>query len=242
MIKKLAIVISCALLLTGCLTPKTYQLERIHASYATEWATAEVPEPGKMARPEGSAHRAFQETLSLIANYKLEYGDESRIAAHLTVLEGMIYLQTGEIGMARLLQPKVAAAAGQLESGTGRATRDQIFATSFKELTEGWDHVLRETGNAAALERLGEDLIEKLDGMQERAQTDADGGGAYVATSAAIFLLWAHSIDSESYPLKTVAKKGAEALEPWLDPTTLAANEGTNRFVDWYRWLRRAAE
>ncbi len=90
-----------ALALAGCvrLAPRTTALKTIHQSYRTEFQQflpLTIPAPGKiMSEPiaPASDQPAFAQTLREIREYRLKYGEDSREAAHLKVLEGMIYLQ-----------------------------------------------------------------------------------------------------------------------------------------------------
>ncbi len=249
--------------LSGCgtLTSQTYQLEQIHQQYTTEWAQYSFqalpsPAPGpNMNTGNGS----FTNTLAGIKNYKKTYGEGSKdVAAHLTVLEGMIYLQSGKPGMARLLSSEVENAKKELKSPGGIATRDYIFAECYDDLTAGWEAIYQLTKEKCAkrpndFKKPADDIAQKLSEIlkKSRVTTDLDSGGAYVATSTAIFYMWAHSCSPEDdeFSLVKMAKKGKDVLEPWLSPDEIRlVKEGSynssqydwgsrRRYLDWYDFL-----
>ncbi len=241
--------------LTSCqvITPRTYQLEQIHQTYTKEWVAAPVPRAGQ-SPPVGKGKGAFNATLQSIRNYEAQFGKGTREAAHLTVLEGMIYLQSGAPGMARLLEPEVAAAKDRLMSSGGVATRDYIFADCFPELVDGWSAVWGVNNGDRSV--TASDFRAAADGIRDklakitpaqRAAAQEDSGGAYVATSGAIFYIWAAS--GGSPPLSEMARAGRDLLDPWLTPTERSsAISGSykrsdmewgsrQRFVEWYAYL-----
>ncbi len=242
--------------LTGCtvLTPKTYQLEQIHQNYTTEWAESVSALPLASPNPtvvDGKG--SFTKTLAGIKNYKTEHGDTSKVAAHLTVLEGMIYIQTGKPGMAKLLEPEVKAAREKLKSATGVVTRDYLFADCYEYLTQGWEAISK-----SGIDVIPKDFIDPADKIKEklnkipkenRAAADVDSGGAFVATTAAIFYIYAHASDMDNIKLEDMAKKGKEVLKPWLSKNEICSVEkgiykksefdwGSRfRYMEWYDFL-----
>lgn len=242
--------------LAGCiLTPKTYQLELIHQNYTTEWIDwSSTSLPAATNNPQvvdGGGH--FKNTLAGIKNYKQVHGNTSSIAAHLTVLEGMIYIQSGKPGMAKLLAPEVKEALPRLKSGGGVATRDYIFAMCYDSLTNGWAAIYK-NGVDVTTEDFGkpaDNITKKLNEIpkEARAAGDVNSGGAYVATSAAIFYVWAHAAAPAVIPLKDVATKGKAVLKPWLSDLEICAVEkgtyknqdfewgGRLRYLEWYDFL-----
>ncbi len=134
----------------------------------------------------------FSHTLESIRNYKSQYGADTKQAAHLTVLEGMIYLQSGSPGMAAPLEPEVEAAREVLVSTSGLASRDAIIAVSYPHLVEGWSEigkgvyevwVERFTGAADA-------IADELTAIppDARAAIDVGSGAAYVRRFRGDFL------------------------------------------------------
>lgn len=246
------------LLLANCSTfvAKTYQLEQIHEMYTTEWAKVEVPKPSS-SPTAAQARNPFGATLQAIRNYKARYGADTREAAHLTVLEGMIHVQSGAAGMARLLEPEVLKAKDRLKSSGGVATRDYLFAECYPELVDGWSAVVGV--NAGDTSVSDNDFLKAADGIrgklarikpEARALADVDSGGAYLATSAVIFYMWADQADRGNGPgTAALVAKSREVLAPWLSPAEIAAakngssnSPGMNwgsreRYVDWYAFL-----
>lgn len=256
--------------LTGCsaLTPETYQLEQIHQNYTEEWAewsADDLPIATPNQRIANGKDR-FKKTLAGIKNYKQMHSDTIE-AAHLTVLEGMIYLQSGKPGMASLLSPEVKSAREKLKSATGVATRDYLFADCYDELTNGWgaiDQAIKEIDTKPPIpvskkpidfSRPADDISDKLSKISKktRAAAKLDSGGAYVATSAAIFYLWAYSLSpaNPDFNLMDMAKKGENALLPWLSFDEICAVENKTyneikfdwgsrrRYLEWYEYLHK---
>jgi hypothetical protein len=237
------------LLLVGCrfLTPQTWQLEQIHQTYTAEWSKAELP--AAAAQPSATVSGAdYRNTLTAIRNYRAAHPDDPRVLAHLTVLEGMIYLQSGQPGMARLIAPDVKAAIPELESSAGVATRDYLFARCFPDLVNGWEAVVTPVGDPAVYENAANGIVSVLEEIrpEQRAAAEVDSGGAYVATSAAVFHLWAHAASPGTVSLKGQAAKGAAALGPWIADRERAAPEmdwsSRTRYVEWYAWLVEQAK
>ena len=248
--------------LAGCssLTPKTYQLEQIHQNYTTEWAEW-APDALSKAKDRPNIENGkgcFKKTLAGIKNYKQTHGYTSGVTEHLTVLEGMIYIQSGKPGMARLLLSEVKDAKEKLKSATGVATRDYFYADCYDELTKGWGAIYQLVKDGIAkkpddFSGPARDISKKLSEISKetRAAADLDSGGAYVATSAAIFYLWAHftSPEDSNFSLKDMAKNGKDALKPWLSCDEICSVEkGTyksealdwgsrRRYLDWYDYL-----
>jgi len=243
--------------LAGCatLTPKTYQLEQIHQNYATEWAEWSVsalsPSGTNPTVVDGSGR--FTKTLAGIKNYKREHGDTSKMAAHLTVIEGMIYIQTGKPGMAKLLAPEVKKAKEKLKSPTGVMTRDYLLAECYEYLTQGWEAIYKKGSGVGPSDfrKPANNIKVILDKTTEetRAAVDVDSGGAYVATSAAIFYIWAHAAAPDDISLTDMARNGKEVLKPWLSKFEICSVEkGTYkkpefewgsrlRYMEWYDFL-----
>jgi hypothetical protein len=247
-----------ATLSCSTLTPKAYQLEQIHQTYTAEWARAKLPDPGAAAPSPANQAQAFNATLAAIRNYKAIYGNTDAVAAHLTVLEGMIYLQSGHTGMARLMEQDIAEQSATFGSASGVATRDKLFAASYPALVDGWEAIFRKSVNPKDFTDAADALVETLNQVNpgERASAEVDSGGAYIATSAAIFYLWSSSRDPVVHPKKQAATKGAAALKPWMSELEITAVEGSSepfskrgldfgsrqRFVDWYAWLYANAQ
>jgi len=248
--------------LSGCgtLTPKTYHLENIHHKYTDEWSEYSLQALTGPTVTSGinTGNGAFNNTLAGIRNYKKIYGEGSKVAAHLTVLEGMIYIQSGKTGMARLLVTEVRKAKEKLGNSAGIAVRDYIFADCYEELTSGWEAIYQVT--IEGIDRKSDNFKNPADGIARkltaiskdlRAQGDLDSGGAYVATSAAIFYLWAYSAaqGAGNLTLQEMAMKGKDVLEPWLsDDEISCVKQGIytskqfdwgsrQRYLDWYDYL-----
>jgi hypothetical protein len=254
------------LLISGCwFTPKTSALKAVHESYRDDFVRFVLPAPGDS--PSLPTNQPpFAATLDAIRKFRLKYGESSPEAAHLRVLEGMIYLQAGRPSMARLIAEDVAKAGSSLTSRTGRAGRDKLFADNFDALVTGWEEIHQyEDGIAATiaewkkLAEVADALGEKLKAMPKNqvADPEIDQGAIYLANSAAIFYVWAYELKSEedrtdADKADTEAKRkvwfqhGSDAIKRFLSETEIKAaadaapvsnSTGRMRYLEWYAWL-----
>jgi len=247
------------LTLNGCgrLTPKTAALKQVHDTYRSEFlryiqltipvAAPSASSPGATGpnlapSTAGKDEPVFAETLRQIREYRAKYGQTSQEAAHLTVLEGMIYLQTNELGLARLIKGDVKEAGKKLTSGTGDAVRDQLLAENFDALVSGWQEirnrkepqgiVLQNLIDAAkAIDSQLRDRIKNADQGAKIAMKN-DDGALYLATTAAIFNMYVFSQCESPDPsipprppctppntLQQYAKPGADLIGEFLTDT-----------------------
>jgi hypothetical protein len=255
--------------LGGCarLAPKTAALKKVHDTYRTEFEQfiqLGVPNPGENLPKKVEGVPAFAQTLREIRDYRQKYQIQDNNltpeAAHLTVLEGMIYVQSGQFGMAHLVEPAVTSAQNKLRSGTGAYVRDQLLAENFKDLAEGWQQISQASTQGTDLSELekaakhiGENLG-KLD-SSKLAKPEIDEGAIYLATSAAIFYVHIFKecqINAGATPpcagvtLKDWLVKGRDLIGKYLTATErLAADNkdqatspgGRLRYIKWYGFL-----
>lgn len=261
------IALSLALAFNGCahLTPQTTALKKIHESYRTEFQQVlqlSVPEPAADPKEPGSKpdQPAFAETLREIRDYRLKYGENSKEASHLKVLEGMIYLQSGQFGMAHLVTADVTTAGDNLKSGTGAYARDQLLAMSFSDVVKGWEEIHKQfdktPGHLGAddqeVEKAANNIKEKLDKLDKTklAQPEVDEGAIYLAATAAIFYVWVFQLRSRQRPdsKPELFKRGQELIGRYLtemekkaasDATSTNVPAGRLRYISWYGFLTR---
>jgi hypothetical protein len=173
--------------------------------------------------------------------------------AHLTVLEGMAHLQSGQIGRAKLMRDEVRAAAPLLHSGNDRFTRDELLARAYDPLLVGWEQVSF-AGPTSAINPSSKSFKEAANGIESTLRgldasrvpaAELDSGAKYLATSAGVFRVWAGNLQ----PAEKAAErqKGAVLLERYLTPAEKQAAE-TGQFAGltpnqaayarWYRFLK----
>jgi hypothetical protein len=263
--RTLALVLLSAFL-AGCsvLAPRTAALQSVHTIYRGDFAGWVAPAPGGTAIAS-NAQPPFAATLQSIRDFRVKYGTDSAENAHLTVLEGMVYLQTGRIGMAKLLAPDIRQQMPRLVSGTGHDVRDMLFAASFDDLVAGWGEINAKFDNnpatfthwqvlrdaAAAIDRRLQDSLT----AKRFAAPEADEGGIYLATTAGIFYDWAYATEKIENPDAAAAdrtnwfRESHDLIGRFLSDTekTAAANAtninaampGRVRYLEWYSWLGR---
>jgi hypothetical protein len=234
---------------------KAAALGSVHKIYQEEFAAVALPGPSQ--RPSAPTNeQAFQRTVAAINEFKKTHGTDGAEAAHLSVLEGMAYLQSGQIGRARLMREEVKQAAPKLRSSDGSYTRDELLARSFEPLLTGWEQV-RNAGSGSNVSPSSTQFKQAADGIEEvltgldarrLAAPEVDAGAKYLATSSAIFRVWYGSMQRAQ---KAAAyQQGATLVGRFLSAEEKQAAETNNvaqlpaprqRFAAWYRFLRQAS-
>jgi hypothetical protein len=237
-------------LLGACATvqPGTTSLQEIHDAYRRDFADVVVPLPDSSTATARAT--PFAETLRRIRDYRTRFAGDTEPAAHLVVLEGMIYLQAGRFGMAQLLQDTVVAVASRLGSADGSSTRDQLFARAFPHLVTGWRISTAaaandlQSGDGQRLVDAGDSIAALLTGTPRLrlAAPEVDEGAVYLAASAATFWSWASKVLNQ--PL--LFARGHDLIGCFLSDTerlaagtddALAASTGRLRYIAAYRQL-----
>jgi hypothetical protein len=206
--RPLLIAVILAVTASGCATvlPEQDALSDIHDIYRQEFAelflSERAEQPQCLSNLEAATQPTFSKTRTAIRAYRVKFGTKQADAAHLTVLDAMMHLQVGNVGLAALLKSDVEAAKEMLVSKTGQLTRDYLFAEYFGPLVEGWRVVCDLTATppkdvdqaAQRLEKASDEIDEGLTaaaGSGQLADPDVDQGAIYLATTAAIFNVWA---------------------------------------------------
>ena len=270
-----------------------HALQKVHEAYQTEFVKAFLPgtsraEGSDVCTP-ATGDRAFSGTLQAIRAFRVDFKRDpqstgsspdlaQRELAHLVVLEAMIFLQSGRPGLAALMKNDVAEAKAQLISSQGAYVRDFMFADNFEDLIAGWEMICRWSGQRDLHSLQMEDpsrLISAAEHIGERLaayraagklnHVEPDDGAIYLATTAAIFDVWAYKVRhdqcnfaricEEGYTTKYF-KHGKDLIALHLSDTEKRAGStpdlelrdtlnGRLRYVLWYRFLEdklRAAE
>jgi len=209
--------LAAALILTGCQTalPRTTALKAVHDTYRADFAALTVPAPSAAGNPSGGTNNFFNNTLRSIRDFRVSFSNAAPAElAHLTVLEGMIYLQAGRPGMARLAANEVAAAGTRLSSTSGTLVRDGLFAENFSALIGGWTEVADAddqlpAGGANtqtnpesakflhAADSIAQNLIAHANKNQLQTP-ETDEAALYLATTVGIFYAWAVELKRET--------------------------------------------
>jgi len=270
----LIVLLTCSLPASGCtlIFPKTADLKAIHDTYRTEFTNAHLPTAEELrgTQPKGLDAGDFKQTLAAIADYRRRYPEMTKELNHVKILEGMIYLQTKQLGMAKLLAKDVQLAGGQLSSSQS-APRDSLFAETFGDLLNGWKTIndletqdgARTTSSTLviAAENITKKLC-KIKAANKLKIVQGDQGATYLATTAAIFYIWADHraqylciveqdakvCDQDYYPA-THLDKGRNLIWEFMTPTGRRLAEersrttkgervqGTPRFTEYYLLL-----
>ncbi len=253
------------LVLAGCayILPETTALDKIHETYRLDFQkyvqlSVPVASTQPTLMPVGKEHPLFADTLRKIRDYRVKYGEDSQEAAHLKVLEGMIYLQSGQVGMARLVASDVQAAQSKLISKTGSYTRDQLLAGTYPDLIAGWEQIVNKGTDAGKLKAAADRIGAELRGLDKSkmAEPEVDEGAVYLATTAAIFYVWVYSKEVFSCAGAKVCAdglrkdyfgKGKDLIGMFLSETEkkAAADKsrsadvppGRLRYISWYGYL-----
>lgn len=242
-------------LFAGCayITPKTEALKHVHDTYRQEFIKLIVPTPSPGIK-NIVADALFVETLVEIRAFKSKYGEDTLESRHLDVLEAMIYLQSNQFGMARLMEQKVKEAASKLQSKTGIYTRDQLFALSFDYVLSGWEEIQKSKPDAQILRSSADGIYRVLvpdpDKFDSKKYSEADDGAIYLATTAAIFYTWIYDIELKNKA--DLYNAGSSLMGKFLSETEKKVAEKINstgigrnprlQYIQWYNYLKTEAE
>ncbi|OJW70508.1 hypothetical protein [Spirosoma sp. 48-14] len=266
-LKLAALLLLLCIELSGCriLAPRVTAIKQIHATYRDEFQSAiqlSIDKPNdKSALPKADPNRfVFTNTLKEIRDFQAKYPDNSSLNAHLNVLQGMIYLQSGEMGMAKSVQTAISDpnTIKLLKSKRDGFTRDQLFAQSFADLIKGWSEIQNQIKAEAGQQSNGantQNLLSAADNIvallgtdkfKDKESPDIDEGAIYLATVASTFYVWEIAINS-GQPKDdkcTKYKNGrdqikkylsAQELKPSLEDITIQG--GRYRYLSWYKFL-----
>jgi hypothetical protein len=219
----------------------------VHQTYRAEFIQWALPGPLAESSPLSNS-AGFAATLQAIRDYRVRYGEKSIAADHLLILEGMVYLQTGRIGMARLIQPDVAHAGRRIAARGGGLARDSLFAANFPSLVLGWGEVAdasdRQPGGAPNDVTYPEasKLLESADALSANLRRqlppgracspEVDQGGLYLAATAAVFYAWAWELLRGSDPPESLLVQSTrfpqarDLIGQFLSPSEQAAAAG----------------
>ena len=204
LLKRSGLIVVLGLVLTSCFFPKTEDLKKVHDTYRKEFTEAKLPTemPGERKKARALDAESFNETFAAIADYRRSYPEALKQLNHLTVLEGMIYLQTSQFGMAELVKEDVQKAGNALSS-SGSKPRDALFANSYAAMLDGWKEIQKmRTANSPTVDSLNAEIKtltmaagaieENLCSNRDRLKVvEGVQGASYVATTGAIFYYWA---------------------------------------------------
>ena len=260
------------LISNGChvLGPKTAAVKQIHTTYRNEFQSTIQLSIGDPKFPVGAPKAnkdqfIFTNTLRSIRDFQTKYPNSPELNAHLNVLQGMIYLQSGEIGMANLVKDNIKSisASSTLKSKNGGFTRDQLFAESFEHLSGGWSEIKnqkdsedspgRPGADEKKLEKAADQILNLLSSPKYRNinSSDIDEGVLYLAITASIFYTWEIALDLNLSDTERCEryKKGKLILEQRLSPQEIDASKadvitemGRYRYISWYKFLARKVQ
>ncbi len=229
-------------------------LQGVHDTYRSEFqANLDKASTFKTSAEGAAALQVdqFPVTLSAISSFRQKYPKVENANKHLTVLEAMIYLQTGRYGQARLAR-KTASEMGSASLTTfgGGLTRDELLFQAMQKtpgLIEGWEFL----DNSGAGTEPGEgDVLSAADNIAELSRNssvaEGDDGRIYLASTAS--LLYLRQMDDEAIiakfygrdPNPIYRKYGkiiVETLEPHLQPHEIASSE--DAAADLSKWALR---
>lgn len=218
--------------------PVRTALDEIREQYKAEFAEAVFPEPGKEPLLAGAAMngKGFPKTLKAIRAVDRQYGTGLREHAHLTVIKGMIQLQTGQFRSASAMEPDIVKAASLLSSPPD-LNRGGLVARNFKHIVAGWSEITKYNENLkariggriypfpstnfgkiqAAADRISEDLRRHAkENPLLVKDPESDLGGLHVASIAATFYAKCAAQKREKKEKAVLYKKGSDLMGLFL--------------------------
>ncbi len=126
-------------------------LREIQAQYWAEFEEMSFPHPGREPALSAAAAKCkgFPKTLEAIRSFDRRFGTKNSEYAHLTLLKGMIHLQTGQFRAASAIEPEVVKSAPLL-SASAHSRGGELLAQNFHYLLTGWSEIHRHQENLKA--------------------------------------------------------------------------------------------
>lgn len=193
-------------------------LRSVHDTYLSEFQASLTRQNDGLAADKAldpSSNNQFPVTLTAISSFRSEYPSSTNAIKHVSVLEAMVYLQSGQYGLARLAAKNAQAMPGDLSTYKDGLIRDQLFLSALTDpngqgLIDAWE-LIASTGNpglekAPLFEKIGDNLATLAKNSKAPAN---DEGKTYIAAVAAICYQWAMAG-------KTIAVKGTPAQKEEL--------------------------
>lgn len=176
-------------------------LRSVHDTYLNEFQASltrenDGSEAAKALDP--SNRNQFPETLTAISSFRSEYPNSTNAIKHVSVLEAMVYLQSGQYGLARLAAKNAKGMPGDLSTYKDGLIRDQLFLLALTDergrgLIDVWE-MIESTRGFPSLEKANtfEDLGDNLSDLAKRSKAPAhDEGKTYIAAVAVLCYQWA---------------------------------------------------
>ncbi|RJR42553.1 MAG: hypothetical protein C4576_15880 [Desulfobacteraceae bacterium] len=221
--------------------PAARAVEEIRKQYKSEFAEAVLPEPGKeplLLGPTANG-KGFPKTLQSIRALDKQHGSRSKYHAQLTVLKGMIQLQTGDFRSASAMESDMIRAASLL-SAPSDLNSGGLLARNFKPLAAGWSEIYkfhenlkaRNAGKVfpfastdfgkinAAADQINENLRRHAkENPQRMRDSESDLGGLHVAAIAAAFYARCAAQKRDGREKAALYQKGKDLIGLFLTDT-----------------------
>lgn len=241
----IAVCLVAVAVLSGCASSS---LQEVHNTYQNEFQrqlTSVSPTPG---HSDFKAEK-FPETFRAITDFRQKHPSLNTANKHLTVLEALIYLQSGRYGQARLAATAAKGMPGSLTTYGGGLSRDELLLQALNKepgLIGGWQMLAQPAPNSAKL-GLAAQQLQDLSSSSDSRVVDGDDGRLYLAAVSA--MLWRQQaivdIFGGANKKETKNRIGAKItaiLGPHLTPQEKAASSvDAKALSDWtlrYRYVR----
>lgn len=190
---RMLISILTTLSVAGCGVPLTSQdrtrIATVQATYDRDFREA-IAADGLEIKPD-----RFSRTLAALPSEST--GQSSTLAAFYSLLEGMVYLQTGQLGLAQAIAPEVTASANELNSD-GIERRNVVLANNYASLVAGraaTASLANLTNNSAEQQTQRLEIVSDVEKRTEAVTRklckagSVDQGAALIAAYQASFLI-----------------------------------------------------
>jgi hypothetical protein len=241
----LACCLLVAAILGGCASSS---LQEIHDTYQSEFQ-GQLSAVSSDPRSDFNAQK-FPATLSSINSFRQKHASLDEANKHLTVLEALVYLQSGRYGQARLAASTANGMPGSLTLYGGGLSRDELLLKSMNEepgLIDGWKMLASPAGASIDDFDLAAQQLQDISSSDDSRAANGDDGRIYLAAVSA--MLWRkaammkilagadHDVTKNAYGAKMTA-----ALDPHLRPHEKDASAAdANELAGWalrYRYVR----
>jgi hypothetical protein len=187
-------------------------------------------------------------TLTAISSFRSEYPNRTNAIKHVSVLEAMVYLQSGQYGLARLAAKNAREMPGDLSTHKDGLIRDQLFLLALTDegglgLIDAWE--LIESTTAPSFEK-----TPRFKRLGDNLSSLAEESKAYVAAVAVLCYQWAMVGEKSAVTgrpeekqrrLKEIEKKYGELMIEALGPhlTNAEKNASDDELKKLARWSAR---
>lgn len=176
-----------ALAVGGCASSS---LQEIHDTYQSEFRSQLSSASSKLSISNFNKVK-FPETMRSITNFRQKYPSLDTANKHTTVLEALIYLQSGQYGQAKLAASTAERMPGSLTTYGGGLSRDELLLRAMNTepgLIGGWKMLAGKQKSTPENLELAAQQLQDISSSTASSVVNGDDGRLYIAAVSS--MLW----------------------------------------------------